>query len=179
MRAYLCSPLAIAVLVLSPAAVAKDKAPPPPPQAYQELIKCKELADPQARLACFDAQVGRIEAASKAGDLVITDRATVRETRKGLFGFKLPSLGLFGGGDGDDDKDEIKEITSTVQSARKFGYGSWRLVLADGSAWEQVDAEQLVFDPVSGNKVRIYKGALGTYRMNIDGQRAIKVRRVE
>lgn len=165
-------------LVLALPAAAKDKAPPPAPQAYKDLVACKAIADPAARLACFDAQVGKLEQATAAGEVVVTDRAAVRETRKGLFGFRLPSLGLFGGGD-DDDKDEIKEILGTVAAARTFGYGSWRITLEDGSVWEQTDSERLVFDPRKGDKVKIYKAALGTYRMNVDGQRAIRVRRVE
>lgn len=157
-----------------------DKAPPPAPQAYQQLIECKQIADPTARLACYDQQVGAIESATAAGDLVISDRQTIKEARRGLFGFRLPSLGIFGGG-GDDENDanDIKAIDSTVKAARQFGYGSWRVTLDDGSVWEQVDDQKLLFDPVSGNKVHIYKGAVGTFRMNIDGQRAIKVRRVE
>lgn len=178
MRVYLFAGLAATALALPLGAVAKDKTPPPPPQAWQDLIRCRDIAEPAARLACYDAEAGKLEAATRAGDLVVTDRATVRETRKGLFGFKLPSFGLFGGGD-EDDKDEIKAIDSTITVARQFGYGAWRLTLADGSVWEQADGEQPVFDPRTGNKVHIYKGALGTYRMNIDGQRAIKVRRVE
>lgn len=166
----------IALACAVPAA-AKDKAPPPPPQAYKDMVACKAIPDPAARLACFDAQVGKLEQATAAGEVVVTDRAAVRETRKGLFGFKLPSLGLFGGDD--DDKDEIKEILGTVAAARTFGYGSWRITLEDGSVWEQTDSERLVFDPRKGDKVKIYKAALGTYRMNIDGQRAIRVRRVE
>lgn len=164
-------------LTLAAPAQAKDKTPPPPPQAYKDLVACKAIADPAARLACFDAQVGKLEQATAAGEVVVTDRAAVRETRKGLFGFRLPSLGLFGGGE--DDKDEIKEILGNVASARTFGYGAWRITLEDGSVWEQTDSERLVFDPRKGDKVKIYKAALGTYRMNIDGQRAIRVRRVE
>ena len=155
---------------------AKDKSPPPP-QAWQEVVKCRDVADPAARLACFDSQVGKLEQATAKGDVVMADRASVRETKKGLFGFKLPSLGIFGGGDA--DKDEVNSIEGTIAAARPFGYGSWRITLEDGSIWEQTDDERPVFDPARGNKVKVYKGALGTFRMNIDGQRAIKVRRVE
>jgi hypothetical protein len=169
----------LTVLLLSGAgaAAAKDKALPPPPQAWQDVVKCREVADPAARLACFDAQVGKLEQAAATGEVVMADRASVRESKKGLFGFKLPSLGIFGGGD--DDKDEVKSVEGTIAVARPFGYGNWRITLADGSVWEQTDDERPVFDPAKGDKVKIYKGALGTFKMNIDGQRAIKVRRVE
>lgn len=171
--------LAAAALALTTvcSASAKDKAPPPAPQAYQDLVQCKEISDPAARLACYDERVGKLEQAAASGELVVSDRATVKEAQRGLFGFKLPSLKLFGGGD--DDKDEIKSIEGVVASARTFGYGSWRITLQDGSVWEQIDDERPVFDPAKGDKVKIYKGALGTYKMNVSGQRAIKVRRVE
>lgn len=177
MRAYHPAVAVLAALVLAAPAVAKDKAPPPPPQAFQELVKCREITDPGARLACYDAQAAKLEQATAAGDVVISDRASIREARRGLFGFKLPSFGIFGGGD--DDKDEIKSIDGVVASARTFGYGSWRITLEDGSVWEQTDDERPVFDPAKGDKVKISRGALGTFRMNIAGQRAIKVRRVE
>jgi hypothetical protein len=165
------------IVIGSTDGLAKDKAPPPQPQAYKDLVQCKIVADPAARLACYDAQVGKLEQAAASGDVVVADRASVREAKKGLFGFKLPTLGIFGGEA--DDKDDVKSVEGKVAAARTFGYGSWRITLADGSVWEQVDDERLVFDPVSGNKVKISKGALGVFRMNIDGQRAIKVRRVE
>lgn len=159
------------------AASAKDKAPPPAPQAYKDLVQCKEIAEPAARLACYDEKAGKLEQATASGELVVSDRATVKEAQRGLFGFRLPSLKLFGGGD--DGKDEITSIDGVVASARTFGYGSWRITLQDGSVWEQIDDERPVFDPAKGDKVKIYKAALGTFKMNIAGQRAIKVRRVE
>lgn len=177
MRAGLLLALAALVVASVNPAMAKDKAPPPTPQAYKDLVQCKEIADPTARLACFDERVGKLEQAAASGELVVSDRATVKEAQRGLFGFRLPSLKLFGGGD--DDKDEIKSIDGVIASARTFGYGAWRITLADGSTWEQIDDERPVFDPAKGDKVKVYKAALGTYKMNISGQRAIKVRRVE
>lgn len=156
---------------------AKDKSPPAQPRAYQDLLACKPIAEPAARLTCYDAQVGKLEQAASSGDVLVTDRATVREAKKGLFGFSLPTLGIFGGGK--DDQDEVKSIEGKIAAARTFGYGTWRITLEDGSTWEQSDDQRLVFDPARGNAVKISRGALGTFRMNIDGQRGIKVRRVE
>ncbi|HOB13009.1 MAG TPA: hypothetical protein PK680_00350 [Novosphingobium sp.] len=177
MRVYHSVAAAMIAAMLAGPALAKDKAPPPPPPAFQDLIKCRELADPAARLACYDAQAAKLEQATAAGDVVVSDRAGVREAQRGLFGFRLPSLGLFGGGN--DGGDEIKSIDGVIASARTFGYGAWRITLEDGSVWEQTDGERPVFDPAKGDKVKIYKGALSTFRMNVAGQRAIKVRRVE
>lgn len=163
--------------LIAGAAQAKDKEPAPPPAAYQKLAACKEIADPAARLACYDREMTDFAKATSAGEIVIADKATVRETRRGLFGFTLPRINLFGGGD--DDKDEVKEIESTISSARQFGYGSWRITLPDGAVWEQTDSQRLVMDPKTGQKIRIRRAALGSYMVNVDGQPAIRMRRVQ
>ncbi len=178
MRIYLWAGVMASTLLLPAAAPAKDKAPPPPPQAWQEMVKCRAIADPTARLACFDAQVAKLEQAASNGDLVLADRESVRKTKRGLFGFSVSLGGLFGGGD-DKNSEEISEIDTTIASARQFGYGAWRITMADGSVWEQSDEVKLVFDPRSGHKIHIYKGTLGVYRANIAGQRAIKIRRIQ
>lgn len=177
MRTSLLLAAATLALTGTGTALAKDKAPPPAPQTYKDLVQCKEITDSAVRLACYDERVGKLEQATASGELVVSDRATVKEAQRGLFGFRLPSLKLFGGGD--DAKDEINQIDGVVALARTFGYGAWRITLADGSVWEQIDDERPVFDPAKGDKVKVYKAALGTYKMNISGQRAIKVRRVE
>ena len=59
------------------------------------------VADNAERLACFDKAVGTIVAASDSDDLRIVDREEVRETRRKLFGFALPDLGIFGRRDGE------------------------------------------------------------------------------
>ena len=87
---------------------AKDKAPPPRPAQIQEVYDCRDIADPAARLACFDRAVGELQTADTRRDISFADRETVKKTRRGLFGFTLPSLGLFGG-DGDEDGEEVED----------------------------------------------------------------------
>jgi hypothetical protein len=171
------APIAL-ILCIGSAAFAKDDKPfsATPPQAYRDLVGCRAVAEPQARLACYDRQVAQIEQATAAGDVVIADRAAVRQARMGLFGFRLPSLNIFGGG---DDRDEPNELETTITSVSHLGYGALRLTLADGAVWEQTDSETLGLAPKSGSRIRIRPGALGAYRANIDGQPAIKVRRVQ
>lgn len=154
----------------------RDKEPPPQPEAYRALVACRTLTEPAQRLACFDREVAAVEQATASGEIVMTDKATMRETRRGLFGFRLPSLKIFGGG---DDDDEVKEVNTTIASVSTFGYGSWRLTLADGAVWEQTDTQRLVFDPEAGDKIRIKQAAMGTFMANIDGQHAIRVRRMQ
>ena len=177
MRVYLWPAVFAAALTLGGGAGAKNKTPPPP-QAWQDMVKCRQIPDPAARLACFDVQVVKVEQAARNGDLVLADRETVRRTKRGLFGFSLPGGSLLGEREG-QEAEELSEIDTTISTARQFGYGLWRITLADGSVWEQTDDSKLVFNAHAGSKVHIYKGTMGTYRVNIDGQRALKMRRVQ
>lgn len=152
-----------------------------PPAALQNVLQCRAITDDKARLACFDASVTQLDAARTSGAMVVLDREEVRKTRRGLFGFRLPSLGIFGGGDKEDsasEVDEIKEITGTVRSATKNADGGWIITLEDGARWEQTGA--LIFGraPRAGSKATIKRGALGSYKMSIDGSPAVKARRI-
>lgn len=156
-------------------AQAKDKDPPAPPETYKRLVECRAIADPTARLACFDQQVAALQQAQERRELVIVDQKEVREAKKGLFGFSLPQVKLFGGGSSED----VTELESTVASARQYTYGRWRIVLSDGAVWEQIDDEVMASDPRQGDRIVIKRAAFGSYRAKINGQPAIRVRRVQ
>lgn len=153
---------------------AKDKPlDGPPPAVFQAVVDCKALTDPAARLACYDKAVGAMEAARAAKDLVVTDRATVREAKRGLFGLSLPSIKLFGGGDGDNDEDEVKEIESKISGIRMASDGFPIFTLEDGARWKQTDGRNTF--PKAGQKIRIRKASLGSYMASIDGQPGVRV----
>ena len=65
------------------------------------------------RLACFDRAAGSLLAARDSGEVRVVDREEVQETRRGLFGFTLPKLGIFGAGD-----DEQLELNDASRAAR-------------------------------------------------------------
>ena len=123
MRVYLWCGFMMIGAVLGSSVAAKDKTPQPPPQAWQDMVKCRQIADSPARLACFDTQVAKVEQATAAGDLVLADRESIRKTKRGLFGFGIPGGGLLGESD-DKNAEEISEIDGTVSSARQIGYGA-------------------------------------------------------
>lgn len=169
---------ALPALAMGPAAAARDTdaAKLDTPKIFKDLVDCRQVTDPGQRLACYDQKVAALEQAQQSRDIVIADKAEVREARKGLFGLSLPSIKLFGGGSEDD---EIKEIDAVAKSARQVGYGAWQFTLEDGATWQQIDSETVVFGPHSGSKIKIKRGALGSFKANIDGQPGIKVRRVQ
>ncbi len=147
------------------------------PELFSKLIDCRAIADNSQRLACYDQSVGALEEAEKKKDLVVVDRKELRETKKSLFGFTLPSIGLFTG-DKEDDKDEINEIVSTVESARMVKGGDWSLRLAnDAGVWET--NSEISAEPRPGDKVRIKKAMVGSYLGQVGINRGVRFRRVQ
>jgi hypothetical protein len=161
------------------ATVAKTAPPKTLPTAYQNVASCRTIADSAVRLACYDKAVAALDTAVAANDVYMVDKAQVRESRKSLFGLSLPKLGIFGGGnDGEkSDANEISELESTIQGV-SGGSGSWLISIVEGSTWQQMDGVTLGLSPKIGMKVSIKRGALGSYKMSVKGQPAIKVKRI-
>lgn len=168
--------IAFTILGSSYSAMARDDSPKRAP-ILDELVACRSIADPSGRLICYDDKVNKIDLAQKNNELIVADKADIKEARKGLFGFTLPKLKLFGSGE--DDEDDVKEIETVVTSVRQVGYGAWVLNMEDGSQWQQTGTRKLVLSPKVGSKVRIKKGAVSNYWANVDGQRAISVKRTQ
>ena len=154
---------------------AKDKAAAPP-AIYQAVVDCRTIRDATQRLACFDRTVGEMASATTAKDLVILDRETMRETRKGLFGISLPSLKLFGGSDEENDREEITQIDSTITGLRTAGDGFMIYTIADGAKWKQTEGRTPF--PKVGQPIRIKKAAMGSYMANVNNRPAVRVMRL-
>ncbi|WP_017666830.1 hypothetical protein [Sandarakinorhabdus sp. AAP62] len=175
---------ATAALLIAAPALAADKPKNAPPAVVQKLLDCRALTDSAARLACLDAGVAALAAAVEKRDVVVADREEVKKARRGLFGIALPNLNLFGGGKDDGDKESsdetgaLKEIEAVVKSARPGANGNWRFVLDDDSVWVQTDGRIFPRDPRAGMKIRIRRAAAGTFLANVDGQIAVRVRRL-
>src|SRR4051794_9328351 len=153
-----------------------DASPKQRPEAFEALVRCRSVADEKQRLACYDGAAAALEQAADRHDLVVIDRKQVRETKRTLFGLELPRLSIFGGGN-DDAADEVKEVEGVVQNAFQDGNGRWVVTLADGATWAQIDNQVVALRPKPGQKVRIHRGAIGSYIMNLNGQPGVKARR--
>ena len=160
-------------------AFAQQTASPQRPETFEALVRCRAITDDGARLQCFDQAAAALQQATEAREVVVVDRAQVRESRRRLFGLPLPRLPIFGGGGGDEDEDEdeISSIESTVASAHQEGYGRWVVRLEDGSTWVQTDDNIIAGRPRSGQPVRVNRGALGSFMMRVNNQPAVRVRR--
>jgi hypothetical protein len=142
----------------------------------QKLADCRKITEDRARLGCYDAAASALDEAEAKGDVVVVDRAQAREVRRQAFGFSLPSLDIFDrGGSGADDSAD--RMTAKVARAYRRGDGKWVFELEDGAVWSQVDDAALPKGARGGSEVAIRKAALGSFFMNVDGQRAIRATR--
>ncbi len=140
------------------------------------LTACQSENDPATRLACYDSAVKALVVAEESGQLRVVDAEEVRKTRRSLFGFTIPDLGIFTGRasrDGSDEEPAFDVLETTVTSVRYRTPNSFAFRIADGNAlWEVDDAPRRLLRVVAGSPVMIRKGALGSFFIRFDGQGA-------
>lgn len=146
------------------------------PATLERLLACRAMADRDARLSCFDAAAAALDQAEAKGDVVVVDRDQANRVRKQAFGLTLPSLSLFDRGEASRP---MEEIVAKVKAAHRGGDGRWLIELEDGATWQQTDQEPLPRSPKPGSEAKVRRAAMGSFMMNIDGQRALRVKRVQ
>lgn len=142
--------------------------------SFGKLVECRALRDAAGRLACYDREVAALDVAEKNKDVVIVDRAQVRSARRTLFGLNLPRIGLL---DDKDGRDAIKELDTTFRSAGRLADGRVTFTVEDGARWTQTDDFAVPGALKTGGKVRITRGALGSYFARPEGRPGFKVER--
>jgi len=171
--------LALVLLVGAPAALSAQRGDPPPrAELFEALVRCRTVTEDAARLQCFDTAVAALEAAAARRDVVVVDRAQVREGRRRLFGLALPRIPIFGGGDDEAEEDRVQTVEGVVASASQNGMGQWVVALQDGAVWTQVDNNTLALRPRPGHRVVINRAALGSFMMRVNNQPGIRARRI-
>lgn len=164
-------------LILACAAAAQSAASQhAPAPIFQALIECRAITEAAQRLACYDGKVAAIDTAEKAGDVVVADKAQIQESRKALFGFGAIRLPVFGGKDGEDDKDAPTQIEAKIVAVSDPGYNKYEYTLDNGMHWRQTEASDNL--PRAGQTVVIRSGALGSYFLKVGKSRAVRAMRV-
>lgn len=139
-----------------------------------QLKTCRAIPDPDQRLACYDREVGAVIAATEEGTLQVVDKADVEETKRGLFGFSLPKIKLFGG-----DENELTELETTITDVRREGRESWIFTTQEGSVWRIAETKLGWRPPQEGQSVVFKKAAMGSYFIRVNGQIGVKGKRIE
>lgn len=163
-------------IICSPAFAEDNNKSDRRPAIFEDLIACKAIADAGQRLACYDKNVASIDQAERNEELVVVDRAEIKKTQKGLFGFNVGNISrIFGGSDSAGDV-AVSEIDSTIREAHALKYGKWRIILEDGAKWVTTEALS-GRSPKTGSAVHVKRGAMGSYIMTFGGSRSVKVQR--
>lgn len=172
-----CAPIALAgALLASGASLSAQETTEDAQGDYLESLRaCQTIPDNAERLACYDSAVGNIVTASDAGDVQVIDREDVRQTRRSLFGFSLPDLGIFGG----DEAEEDELFETTIASVRYFGRNSARFTTAEGAVWEMNNIPPRLRTIREGNSVIFRPASFGYFFVRIEGQNGVKGRRVQ
>ena len=151
--------------------------PPPQSALVTAIDRCRQVADPTQRLACYDAAAGSLVQAARSGAVTVVDRGQIQQARRSLFGFTMPKL-PFLTGDSETDKG-MERLDTTIRSVKGLNSGRIQIVVAaDNAVWEILEPPISFDDPRPGQKVSIRRGTLGTYYLTVNGQVAVKGRRI-
>ncbi|MBE7219415.1 MAG: hypothetical protein INR64_13150, partial [Caulobacteraceae bacterium] len=132
------------------------------------------IGEAAARLACYDGAADALAKAQAAGDVVVVDRAQVREVRRQAFGFHLPSLDLLPRA---PKEAPLQQVDFVLASAGRTSEGKWAMVAEDGARWVQTDSEDIDNPPHAGSRLLVRAGALGGFFCKVDNQIAVRCRR--
>ena len=174
-RQFVLSLAIISTLCIGATATAKNdkNASLARPKAFDDVVACKLIESPEQRLACYDQNVSVLDAAQKNNEIILTDKAAVKEAQRGLFGFQIPKLKIFGSGG-----DNVAEIEAIVKSVTANRAGQLTIVLDDSARWQQLDSKILNREPKAGSKARIRLATMGSYLVSFDGGPAVRMKRI-
>jgi hypothetical protein len=135
-------------------ASAQDMPKTATPKLFEEVVQCRAIQDSTARLACYDRGVAALETAQKSNELYVADKAAMKEARRGLFGFSLPKMKIFG----DESLGDLDELETTIAGVSS-GQRGLVFTLPDGARWAQTD-KRYMDKPKIGAKIKIEKALL-------------------
>lgn len=132
-----------------------------------DLRRCRGVADERARLACYDALVPAAAPAA-GGATPSAAGATTAPAAAPDSSFGLPQR-----------TDPLDAIESNIPGRFDGWEPNTRLTLANGQVWQISDGSRGVYR-LDSPKVRIRKGVLGSFFLEIEGQnQSPRVRRVQ
>lgn len=145
------------------------------PQALTDVYACAATTDNTARLACYDAAVGRLRSAEQEGRVVAVDREQVANLERDAFGFSLPSIsGLLRG---ERNTEAVANIDMQVERIARLGDGRSRFIMTNGQTWAQIEP-QSTSNVRPGDTITIRRAALGSFVLSPVRGALHRVRRV-
>ena len=151
----------------------------------EQLLACSDIEDTADRAACFDEVVNNMRQDSQAPAQGGEPPATGTDT--GLAETAVPAAIVTGDEATSDtpamqieeqapvaeEEEEFVEFTATIVVSRKSGLYHFVVELDNGQVWEETDGSRRPTLPKVGQKVRVYEGRFGGYRMKIGNDNRI------
>lgn len=194
-KTVLCLAMAAGALVITAMPVsALAQLAQPPGSALNSIYSCADLADPTARLACFDAAVARLRADEASGALIALDQPRAEAVRREAFGFSVPSLFRLRNPSAVTSQgtapavapaasiaEAAEEESQTFSIVRVSQRPSGTVITTEsGQVWALTDPRTLEGRANTPFQVRIRRATLGSFIMQVEGRnRGYRVRRVE
>lgn len=130
------------------------------------LEQCRAIADPSARLACYDGLPLPANAGGPTAKVESKARLPETPAQFGLSREVTPSV-------------DLASIESTIPGHFDGWYPRRRVRLANGQVWQVAEETTRLYDP-DNPKVTIRRGVLGAYYLDLTvDNRSIRVNRVE
>jgi hypothetical protein len=168
--------------------------------AHEPAAECVGIAANAARLACYDASIGRggaaapttpaapVSAAATGSAAAASSPSVEPAAAAAMPGAGTPSIsaaaasstGTSAFGLDREQRDEIDELSGTVVSvANQSHYGRWVVTLDNGQVWEQRETTPASRRPRPGDVATIKKASLGSYLLSAPNRGSNRVRRVQ
>jgi len=130
------------------------------------LEQCRAIADPSARLACYDGLPLPANAGGPTAKVESKARLPETPAQFGLSREVTPSV-------------DLASIESTIPGHFDGWYPRRRVRLANGQVWQVAEETTRLYE-LDNPKVTIRRGVLGAYYLNLSvDNRSIRVNRVE
>ena len=133
-----------------------------------DVVKCRSIAAAEARLACYDRIVDRLQASPQGGSSQAPAAAAAGVRPRAEFGLEDRARSAL-----------PEEMRSNIEGAIDGWEPTTRFRLANGQVWQVVDGTRGAY-LLRSPAVRITRGVMGNFFLQIAGvNQAIGVRRVD
>ena len=148
----------------------------PASEPLTPLLACRTVADPAARLACFDRESARLLPAPAATATSAAPAAIPASNTKENFGLSEGAVAKKEVDSGARPK-ELSSIDAHIVAVSVTGVGLTTFTLDNGQVWRQLSAEgDLLAKP--GDPVTVSRGAFRSYWLQTKSGRGCKVTRI-
>jgi hypothetical protein len=181
------STLAIVVMLGGGLMAARAPAQDSDTARVNAMLACATIGKSSARLACYDAQAQGVAVRPRSGpprgfEPAPTPTPTAMPTVTTSAPTPPPAPAF---GDVKPRKTkaersrEVTEMIAHATAATDNGIGHWAITLDNGQVWRMSESVPNFAPPRAGDEVRIRKGSLGGYLMDVNHQGGVRVDRIE